>query len=90
MPTRRYQVAWETLKHQGKLQIGIKNFESLTVAQMERNFSTLRRAVSKEKYLDWQYKQTNPHSEITSTCDFQAGIIHFYLNPDITDLSRLF
>ncbi len=66
MTQRQYQPLWEALKENKTVEI-ILQPEGLTERQLFKQTATLRKAVSKEKYMDTQFKIDFPFAEVTST-----------------------
>ena len=90
MRTRKYQHLWESLKQDCSALVTLDVIKEQTVAQRHRQLRTIRKAVSKEKYKDINYRIKNPNSEITSTIDAKKGTIIFELDHDVTDVQHLF
>lgn len=88
--SRKYQGTWEQLKRVETLIIELDNFRLLTDKQIEKQLKTLRKAISKEKWLDEGYTRGNPFSKITSEFRVEQGKIVFHLNSNIKDLSYMF
>ena len=51
----------------------------MTEDQALRNFKTLRKAISKEKYLDGAYRRTNPTSRVKFELDSTKNTVTFIL-----------
>lgn len=90
MPTRKYQHTWERLKVVKNIAINLDNVHLLSDSQIAKQFSTLRRAISKEKHQDYRYKDKYPHALITSDTTINTGEIIFHLDPDKYDVINQF
>lgn len=87
---RKYEALWTKLKVEKILEIELQSPEIYTPAQINRQLKTIRKAVSKEKYIDFAYKFREPHAEVTSVINEEAGTITFNLIDDLTDVTNLF
>ncbi len=79
---RQYQPLWEALKEVGSVELILQPAE-LTERQLLRQTATLRKAVSKEKYMDETFKLDFPDAEVTS--DRVARVITFKLELNSAD-----
>lgn len=89
MKARKYQVLWTNLKRDGSALVTLAVVKEQTEEQRKRQLLTIRKAVSKEKYKDIDYRIAHEDSEISSTINTKKGTITFELNHDITDISHL-
>lgn len=87
---RKYQPIWEALKTNKIVEVELPCWELYTSAQLTLQFNTIRRCVSKEKYLDWNYKSKYPDALISAELNLDRGTITFHLDPDRRDLNKLF
>lgn len=86
----KYSMTWQDLKLALKIEVQLKHSAAYSPAQIERQLKTIRKAISKQKYEDWQYKRINPNAKISTVMDIDAGTIIFTLDPDCRDVSKLF
>lgn len=63
---RQYEAVWLALKEQKSVEILLQP-DRLTEKQLLRQTATFRKAVSKEKYMDEEFKLQFPDAEVTST-----------------------
>lgn len=89
-PLRKYQLDWERLKRTEQLELTLSGDLKLSKEQKAKIFQTIRKAISKEKYGDMDYKIRHPNAEITSVVHIANGTITFKLNPDNKDISGMF
>lgn len=88
--TSKYSTTWQDLKLALKIEIQLARKELYSPEQIERQLKTIRKAISKQKYEDWQYKQAFPNAKIESVLGIETATITFTLDPDCRDLSKLF
>ena len=89
MKLRKYQQLWINLKTDGSALVTLAVIKEQTEEQRKRQLLTIRKAVSKEKYKDINYRMRHPDAEITSTMNAKKGTISFGLDHDTTDISHL-
>lgn len=90
MSNRKYSSIWEELKACNRVQVTITNSHLYTPEQLARNLKTLRKAIVKEKYMDFKYKAQHPNALIESTLIEESGVVVFTLDPDTRDIAKLF
>jgi len=90
VPASKYSITWQDLKLALKIEIQLAKSHLYTPQQIERQLKTIRKAIIKQKYEDWQYKRINPNAKISAVLDIDAGTIVFTLDPDCRDLSKHF
>lgn len=78
---RKYQDLWCLIKDELVVTIQLQPL-SITSQQAVKQFKTLKKAISKEKYQDMHYKGANPNSKITYSIDTNLKQVTFTLEND--------
>lgn len=76
---RQYEPLWEALKEHRKVEL-ILQPEQLTERQLLNQTKTLRKAISKEKYMDEVFRLQYPHAEVTSVRSHRTVTFRLSLN----------
>jgi hypothetical protein len=95
--TRKYEETWKSLKKALTVVVSLEHTETLSPTRIEAQLKTIRKAVQKEKYCDWFFKDTYPNAEIESFMVLEdpnnpnhKPCIVFKLVLNKHDLTRLF
>lgn len=78
---RKYEALWRLIRDEKELTIQLQPPE-LTKEQATKQFKTIKKAISKEKYQDIHYRSEFPDSKLSFSLDTKWNKITFVLEDD--------